>query len=454
LAFSYTAALQGRIALAVWGVSNSSLNATQKVQLDGTWTTGALSAGVAYDAYIEMSQLAQYFEQAAATPDLSFPEPAWDRLFVAKAAMILVKTVRPDRLSEFQRDHEVALDEAIDTYARDLISSTSLAGQDIKLAGIRSFVIDHCVKRADANTGLRRRLFPNISQIDGHIQWVLNFLWNVRPWHFRKRQVLVRLITVDISTATWTQSTKTLTSTGSFTDTRIAIGGRVLITGGTDVLTGEYVIVSRTSDNAIVLDTSIASTAANLTAGDITGSVAMLVMEGMHGVETFDAVASRRLYYEGLGYGAKIEWKDSNDMAMAKAVNSLSTGLPRWFRWEKYSTGVTWHLSPFPDGNYTLRGAVSVSGPGTLTDNTSLDTAIARFPTDFGTVIRDMVLARVLLFFRASDGEGMWRRAIDQCDNLLPSYSDQGFATRQTSMEDVYGDHGSIVGTHGEAYGY
>jgi hypothetical protein len=454
LAFAYSAALQGRIALAVWGVPNSSLNATQKTQLDGTWTTGALSAGVAYDAYIEMSQLAQYFEQAAATPDLSFPEPAWDRLFVAKAAMILVKTVRPDRLSEFQRDHEVALDEAIDTYTRDLVSSTSLAGQLITLAGIRSFVIDHCVKRADANTGLRRRLFPNISQIDGHIQWVLNYLWNVRPWHFRKRQVLVRVVKVSIANATWTESTKTLTNTGIFTDTRIAAGARVLITDGTNARTGEYIVAGRTSDNAIVLDTSLSATAGNLTTGDIDGVLQIFSIEGMHSGETFDAVASRRFYYDSEAVGARIDWLDSTDMAQTKAVNGLTTGRPRWFRWEKYSTEHSWHLSPFPDQSYTLRGAVSVAGPGTLTTNTTLDTAIARFPTDFGTVIRDMVLARVLLFFRASDGEGMWRRAIDQCDLLLPSYSDQGFATRQTSMEDVYGDYNSMVSNYGDMYGY
>ncbi len=165
MAFAYTSALQNRIALAVWGVQNSSLNATQKVQLDLTWTSNALAGGAAYDAYIEVSQLAQYFEQAASTPDLSFPEPAWDRLFVACAGMLLNKTVRPDNYPRFKADYETALDQTIDTYTRVLISTTSLDGQGIDLAGIRAFVVDHCVKRANSATGLRRRLFPSIAQI-------------------------------------------------------------------------------------------------------------------------------------------------------------------------------------------------------------------------------------------------------------------------------------------------
>lgn len=441
MAFSYTSALQDRIAYAVWNVANSQLSAAQKVQLDLTWTTGALAGGVAYDAYIELSNIAQWYEQASSTPNLSFPEPAWDRLFIAKCGMVLTKTVRPDRQAEFQKDHEAALDQLLDTFSRDLISATSLAGQGVNLSGIRAFVVDHCVKRANSTTGLRRRLFPQVAQIDGNIQWTLNYIWNMKPWHFRKRQVTMTIATASLTTATWTESTKTLTQSGAFTNTSIAAGSRLLLTSGTGSLTGEFVISSRTSDNAVVLENSISSAGVNLTTGDIVGNLQIVTLAGMNTGETFDSIVSRKFFYDGTYYGNALEWVDASDMARRKASSGTNRYRPQRFRWEKYGAAVTWHLAPFPDTTYTLRGAVSISGLGTLTDSTSLDTAIAKFPTEFGTVIRDVVLARTLSQYGASDGDLMMKSAISQCESLLPVYSDQGFPTRQTSIEDVYEDY-------------
>lgn len=448
MAFSYSAALQGRIALAVWNCTNTLLTATQKTQLDNTWTTGALSGGAAYDAWNEVSQIAQYFEQASSAPNTSFAQPAWDRLFIAKTAMYLIKSVRPERLPDFQRDHETALDESIDTYTRDLVSTTSAAGQGVGLAGIRSYVIDHCVKRADSSTGLRRRLFPSIAQIDGQIQWVLNFLWNMKPWHFRKRQVIIRIeVVATFTNATWTESTKLLTSTGAFADVSAGTGAgmRAYIDGGTNVHEGEYVIASDEDDDTITFDSSISATGGNLTTGDISGRIVSVHIDGLHSGETFDSVVSRKFFYDGNNAGSEIRWADSSDMARQKAYNGDTYNIPRWFRWEKYGTTVTWHLTPFPDDDYTARGAVTVSGPGTLSTAASIDTAIGKLPTEFGTVIRDIVLARVLKAHRASDGESMWQSAMDQVDTLLPAYADQGFPTRQTTVDDVYNDYGAMM---------
>lgn len=440
MAFAYSSSLQNRIALAVWGVPYASISTVDRMRLDNSWSSGTLSGGVAYDAQNEVAQLAQYFEQASSSPDTSFPQPEWDRLFVAKSAMVLAKTVRPDRFEQFVKDHETALDESIDTFTRDLVSSTSLAGQGVNLSGIRAFTIDHCVKRADVSTGLRRRLFPSIAQIDGHTQWTLNFLWNHKHWHFRKRQVLMRIYSIDVSGATWTESTKTLTDTGAFTNTRIAAGARFLATGGTSVLQNEYTVSSRTSDDAIVLETSLSDTAGNLTAGDIAGVLQAVVLEGLNTGETFDAVVSRKFFYDGNYAGRELNWTDPTGMAKGKAGDGTTSGIPVAFRWEKYGSAIVWHLSPFPSENMTLRGAVTVSGPGTLSTSASLDTAIAKFPSEFGTVIRDMVLARTLLSHRASDGDDMMRRAMEQCESLLPTYADQGHPTRQQVAEDVYND--------------
>lgn len=444
MAFAYTTNLQASISYAVWNVAYATLSAPQKVQLDGTWASGSLTAGAAYNAYIEVAQLAQWYEQAASTPDLSFPEPAWDRLFIAKAAMILAKTVRPDRLQQFQADHETALDEAVDTFTRDLVGSTSLAGQSISLAGIRAFVIDHCVKRVSSGTGLRRRLFPPIAQIDAHLQWVLNMVWNSTPWHFRKRQVTLRFTTSNITSATWNESTKTLTCAGAFSDPGVSGGNRLMIVSGTGVVADEYTIANAGDFDSIVLDKSLSSAGTNLTTGDITGYLQIVSLTGMDAGEGFDSVASRKFFYDSTFYGNTLEWADATDMARCKAYDGTVRARPVKFRTEKYGASTVWHLSPFPDTSYTLKGAVCVSGIAALTTAATLTTAMARFPADFGPVIRDIVLARVLDGFNASDGKVMLRNAMDQMQTLLPNYSDQGAPTKVTSLEDVYNDYGAM----------
>lgn len=69
------------------------------------------------------------------------------------------------------------------------------------------------------------------------------------------------------STATWTAATNTLTQSGAWTNYSFLAGDEIRITDGTGATTGVYVISSRTSANAIVLEGSIAS--GNLATGDI-----------------------------------------------------------------------------------------------------------------------------------------------------------------------------------------
>lgn len=378
MAFAYTAALQARISLAVFNCAYARLDSTQKIQLDLTWSSGALAGGAAYDAYIAVSAIAQWFEQAASTPDLSFPEPTWDRLFIAKAAMILVKTVRPDRLADFSRDHEAALDEAIDTYSPTLINSATISGQPVTVDGIRKFVANHCIRRKESgvNQGLRRRIFPPIADIDAHLQWTLVTLWNLTQWSFR-----ARLIQITIN------ANNSVTMTG---------------------LTGE----------------------------------------------TFDAVASNRFYFDSSNAGAVLEWVDKDSAPALKAMNGTTTGMPRFFRTELNGATVTWHLFPIPDQAYTLYGTVYVATP-TLTALSDINTAITKFPAEFGPGIRDLVLARVLMAHNASDGQKMWKTAMDQIEVFFPAYTDSGAPARQTSVGDVYGDFADQMGGgYGGAYGF
>lgn len=452
--FTYNIEIQNRIALAVWNVpctgTGANLSAVQKVQLDATDTAygTAPAGGAALDAHHETSQLAQWFQQ---TSDVVYPEPAWDRLFIAKAAMILAKTVRPDRLEQFRRDHEDALDQAIDTYTATLISSATIAGQGLTVAGIRSYVCNHCVKRKESgsNQGLRRRIFPPIADIDSHLQWVINYVWNTTCWNFRAREVTVVLTPLAVTGATWTESTKTITKTNGFIITLTA-GQPLFVTGGTAATTGVYTVVSQTSDDSCILVSSIGATDG---ATDIAFTTYAVTMRGLASGESFDSIASNRFYFDGNNGGMQLDWVDKDRAPALRAYHGSTTGVPCYFRTQPVGASKIWHLYPIPDTTYTLFGTVYASTPS-MSDLAAINTAITMFPAEFGTVIRDMVLARVLLQHNASDAERMWTRCTEQVESFGAAYTDAGMPAKMTSVGDVYNDHSALIEGGGFQFGF
>lgn len=449
MAFTYSANIQNRIALSMWGVGNSSLTSDQKTHLDGTWTSGALATGAAFDVYTRITQIANWFEQAGAT---SAPQ-AWEHWFVAEACLLLAPTYRPERIAQYTLEREAAIDAALDSFTlRDptgTFSSSNLS-QAATVNGLRFYVLNHCARRKEsgANQGLRRRIFPPIDEIDSHIQWTLNYVYNKEPWNFRKREATLIITALAQPTgATWTNSTRTLTQTGAFTSVPSTANlagktARLRIISGAGVVLGEYQIASKTSDDAIMLAQDIATTPGNLATGDIAGSISLVEIRGTLAGESFDSTASRKFFYtDSAEYGPSVlKWLDATQMAEARTVYGSPTGRPKFFRTEVQPSDVVQvHLSPFPDASYTLRGSVWITGPGTPSSAT--DTAVfAKFPTEFFTVIRDMVLARVLLNYGASDAERVWSRAVEQVERLLPVYTDQGTPSRLTAPLDVYND--------------
>ncbi len=78
-----------------------------------------------------------------------------------------------------------------------------------------------------------------------------------------KRQLDITL-GLAVTNGTWTESTKTLTKTGAFTNYTWTSGDRIYIASGTGVTPGIYEIASKTSANAIVLTTSLSASLVNL----------------------------------------------------------------------------------------------------------------------------------------------------------------------------------------------
>lgn len=446
MAYAYSANIQNRIALTFFGVPYASLaNADQKTHIDGTWSSGSLATGMAFDALTTITQVGNWFEQLGSGSTGSAPQ-VWERWHVAETCLLLAQTYRPDRAGLFTAEREAAIDACLDSFTlRDPTGTFSSANlsQATTVNGLRFYVLNHCARRKESgvNSGLRRRIFPPIDEIDSHIQWTLNYVFNKEKWNFRKRpvQVVVNTLAAPAS-ATWSESALTLTQTGAFAT--ISSPTRLLVKSGTNAIPGTYQILSATA-NTLVLATSLSATAADLNTGDIAGNVHSFDIHGMLSGEVFDSIASRRFYFnqtQQYGAGAALEWTDATTFDMLKVRAGLATGRPTNVRTELQPGGaVSWHLTPFPDQNYSLQGSVYIKGPGTPASATAT-TVFAAFPAEFFPVLRDMVLARVLLQYGASDCERVWGRAIDAVAMLLPTFTDQGAPTRLTSIEDVYGD--------------
>ena len=99
------------------------------------------------------------------------------------------------------------------------------------------------------------------------------YLFSMHSWNWRNRPVtpLSYIAPISVADATYTEATKTITKTSGFTNYTFRNSEVFKVSAGTGATTGEYVIASRTSDNAIVLSKSIGAAADGLT--DIDGSI-------------------------------------------------------------------------------------------------------------------------------------------------------------------------------------
>lgn len=101
------------------------------------------------------------------------------------------------------------------------------------------------------------------------------FLTALHPWKWQEatEAKLNLRAKISITGATWTYATLTLTKSGAFTNYVFMDGDTVEIVSGTNVVVGHYRVVSRTSANAIVLESDISTTAGNLSGGDIAATL-------------------------------------------------------------------------------------------------------------------------------------------------------------------------------------
>ena len=427
MAFTYSTAIQDKIAYRLYGVAYASLQADWQNLIDAG-VTPATTGGIVAEAETEINQLAQAFEHAGATAAPSVWESWWVALTCLKASI----SAKPELVGHFASEEKRARELLLDSYTRTTSNASALAGQTIDVANIRSHVLNYIMRRS--------RKIPQVEEIDSAIQTTLNEIWNMAEWNFRKRQVTLTVQRFAVSGGDWTQSSKTLTDTGAFTSYTKRGGDIFRPTAGTSVLKADQVVSSRTDANNIVLEASLSATAADLSNTDIDGTLWSVLVTGMRSDESFKAAQSRLFYRDG--NRTHMKWVTEDEMAELLAHDQDASGEPRRFRISEDGGTFSWHFWPAPDTDYTFHGSVLVAGPGTPSNAT--DTAVfAKFPTEFQSVIRDAVLLEVAGTLGVDTGE-LRDRVGHRLSSLLPQYQDTGRPDDDVSVRDVYNDFADV----------
>lgn len=361
MALTYSAAIQNRIAVLVFGIEYSALASADKLLLDNNWTTGAVG-GVVGDVLQTLGEYAQF----VTLDGTRNPPDQWESWWVALSAKRVGANARPDRMTFLKEVEEDAAATAIDLYLRNSTTynpASVTEAQDLTVQSIRNYVWLQCVRR-------KPRIFPSAESIDTAIFDVINHIWNHADWVFRRRRV-----------------TLTVPTSGT------PAGNPV-----TDTLSGG---------------------------------------------ETIGNFNTRMLWYTD-GGGA-VQWVSADGAAMMKASFLLTKGRPQFVRAQQSSGTWSFEWFPEPDASYTLYAEVNVAGPGFPSSATDT-TVFAKFPTPFRTIIKEAVLAKVLINLDARDGVQMWQRTQDAIDRLLPKYADIGELGADVSVRDVYGDAQALTG--------
>ncbi len=442
VSLTYTSAHQDRIALLLHECLYTNLSAAQKALIDNTSTT---PGGIALDCLTILKQYAQWIDAAGGTtaPDV------WEQWLVAMVVARAGQSLRPDRVAMYRRDEAYARAAAIEAFSRKAVTYDPGSDTEVFTATYQTFryhVLSNTTKR-------KPPIWFSPETIDAATNYVVNNVWNGQDWNFRRRQVTMSIKTVTVTGATYTNGTKTLSLTGGFTNYTHVTGAMALISAGTGVTTGLYEIASKTSNDAIVLTSALGAAADGQT--DFTLRTLTISFPDLPSGETFDSTGCRRFTYDSplTTIGAQtISWADDDEMSMFRANYTIQYSRPVKVRFQQVGTKINWFLGPFPDQDYTARGAVYVQGPGTPS-SASDTTVFAKFPAEFGPVLKDLVLAKCLVDQNAPDGREKWNRATEDLHNLLPKYAATGEMAGSVSVLDVYNDRTNMIGNSNPYYG-
>lgn len=142
--------------------------------------------------------------------------------------------------------------------------------------------------------------------------------------------------------------------------------------------------------------------------------------------ETADgtAVSLDRITRDVLRYadGRGVCQRSDVDTVLAARVDpDRAPGRPEFFVVRQNAQGLTWMFAPEPDAEYELLADAVLRTPA-MADRAGVDAALALFPPEYGPIILDTVLAKVLRDIGVRDGHALYREARDDLAMNGPGY--------------------------------
>ena len=210
--------------------------------------------------------------------------------------------------------------------------------------------------RAEIEATIRSQFSDRMDQntaLGFFITNALNEIGQRHPWQALKdieTDIDLLSLALTVTAGAWTYSTLTLTQTAKFAAYTYASGDMIYITGGTDVVVGWYSIASKTSDNAIVLESApVASDQTDMTStwiGTPQWVVLPTVTSKVHGAILINGSFSHEI---------DIRTKDYVDSVYPDPASAL-TGDP----WLAYRLKDKLRLAPFITSDYSVRLTTTV----------------------------------------------------------------------------------------------
>ena len=147
---------------------------------------------------------------------------------------------------------------------------------------------------------------------------------------------------------------------------------------------------------------------------------------------TLDKVASPELLYTD-SRGGRCLLADDEMIRQYRSMSNLTTGKPEYFRTTKSGNTVSLLFNRDADQAYTMKGKVTIRLPS-MTSEAEFNTALALFPSEFVTLIRDWVLGSVL----TASGSRRAASVLDKVDQRLEHLIYTADATEAEEKEDSH----------------
>ena len=187
MALTYTTAVRDQVALRVYGKLYANTTTQDQTILDAE---GAHA----------LAQIVQYGKWFTLLEDPASLLDEWEFWLVSLSAYRVAQFGRPDRIEVYEAIEARDRQDALLTYTRlapDVDASGATHESRINYTlSIRQYILGNLIRRDDFK-------FIPVEQVDHAIYWAVAYLWNLRNWNFRRRQVLLSISTASAVTVTW-----------------------------------------------------------------------------------------------------------------------------------------------------------------------------------------------------------------------------------------------------------